>query len=83
MLQRFVTWIIRLCIVLLILIIVAGSYVGNVAYQEFRTAQWDHILGIENHTRGCFGYTSMGGCTGLGGSTYYEYGRPWFEGDIH
>lgn len=51
MLQRFVTWIIRLCIGLLILIIVAGSYVGNVAYQEFRTAQWDHILGIENHTR--------------------------------
>lgn len=35
----------------IILFIGVGLYLGNLAYEEFRAAPWDQVLGIENHAR--------------------------------
>lgn len=44
-------WLGRIFVVLLILGVVAGCFIGNIAFEEFRTAPWDTVLGIENHSR--------------------------------
>lgn len=41
----------RLVIAAVIVLLCIGAYIGNTAYEEFRTAQWDAILGVENHAR--------------------------------
>ena len=39
----------NLLLLLAVIAVVFGCYVGNVAYNEFMHAPWDQILGIENH----------------------------------
>lgn len=51
MLRRFIRSLITLCVIVAIVIIGVGAYVGNIAYTEFREAPWDSLLGIENHTK--------------------------------
>ena len=35
----------------LLALLLAGGFVGNMAYEELFHAPWDQILGIENHRR--------------------------------
>ena len=35
----------------LLLLLLAGGFAGNMAYEELFHAPWDQILGIENHRR--------------------------------
>lgn len=44
-------WLLRLFVAILVVLICGGAYIGNRAYEGFRTARWDILLGIENHTR--------------------------------
>ncbi len=44
-------WLGKGCIFLLVLGLAAGCFIGNMAFEEFRTAPWDTVLGIENHSR--------------------------------
>ncbi len=48
-------WLIKRLLLLLAavcaVLIGAGAYVGNLAYQEFRETAWDAVLGIENHSQ--------------------------------
>lgn len=37
-------------LVLILLVLGVGGYIGNTAFQEFRQLPWDHVLGIENHS---------------------------------
>ena len=43
-------WLGKGCIFLLVLGVAAGCFIGNMAFEEFRTAPWDTVLGIENHS---------------------------------
>lgn len=51
MLRRFIRSIITFCVIIAIVVIGVGAYIGNIAYTEFREAPWDSLLGIENHTK--------------------------------
>ena len=43
-------WLGKGCIFLMVLGVAAGCFIGNMAFEEFRTAPWDTVLGIENHS---------------------------------
>lgn len=43
-------WIGRFLLLCIAVGIAAGCVIGNMAFQEFRTASWDRVLGIENHS---------------------------------
>ncbi len=43
-------WLGKGCIFLLVLALAAGCFIGNMAFEEFRAAPWDKVLGIENHS---------------------------------
>lgn len=40
-----------LCGIVLVLGLLAGAYAGNLAYEEFRNAPWDQVLGIQNNAK--------------------------------
>lgn len=43
-------WLGKGCVFLLVLALAAGCIIGNMAFEEFRAAPWDTVLGIENHS---------------------------------
>jgi fermentation-respiration switch protein FrsA (DUF1100 family) len=43
----------------LVIVLAAGLYAGNMAYEELFTAPWDRILGIENHRKDLTAIHSM------------------------
>lgn len=49
--RRLLRFIIKIVLVIAVVVIAIGSYIGNVAYTEFREAPWDSLLGIENHAK--------------------------------
>lgn len=51
MLHRLFKMVRNSIVLILVLLLCAGAYIGNMAFEEFYTAHWDQILGIENHSR--------------------------------
>ena len=51
MIRSILKGIAGLAAVLIVLATAAGAYAGNLAYNEFREAPWDQILGIRNNSR--------------------------------
>lgn len=51
MVRRLIHRLIGILCIVAVIVIGIGAYVGNVAYNEFREAPWDSLLGIENHAR--------------------------------
>lgn len=49
--RRFLKGLCMVVLFLVLLLVGLGGYIGNRAFQEFRQLPWDHVLGIENHSR--------------------------------
>lgn len=50
MFRRFIKGLLLIIAIAAVLLAGAGLYIGNTAYEHFRTAAWDQVLGIENRT---------------------------------